>query len=476
MVAREACIMNLFLMRGAAVMLALLAVGRMPCTTAAESAPPRAEAGRAFDPRPLVNRAERAGLRVFQSRHLVLITDRPPRQGDGLAELPAIFDEAFGVWCGHYGLDPASLAQWRACGCLVVDRETFRAAGLLPATVPEFANGYCDHHRFWLADQSNPAYRRHLLLHEGVHAFTATLRNLNTPTWYTEGIAEWLATHRLESTAPRFRHTPLPASPEDVEQLGRIEMIRRLRAAGEGPSLDDVFSLRPTLHGTISSYAAAWAGVSFLADHPRYAEAFATIERGPLDAALTQRLRQQPSWNPAAASRDFDAFTDTLDYGYDLSRMVIDWAPGQPVPAAGAVTHVQAERGWQHSGWQVQAGRAYQLQASGRVRVGRLRQDSGTLDLESTADGISIDWYRGRPIGRLLAAQWDDHPQDGGRPRFTVLGEGEAITITAAATGPLYVKINNPPANLPDAGGSLAVQLVSVSSSDPEKAESAPRR
>ncbi len=469
--------MNLFLTRGAAVMLALLAVGWMPCATAAEPEMAPAEAGQAFDPQPLVSRAERAGLRVFQSRHLVLITDRPPRQGDGLAELPAIFDEAFVVWCAHYGLDPASLSQWRACGCLVVDRETFRGAGLLPATVPEFANGYCDHHRFWLADQSNPAYRRHLLLHEGVHAFTATLRNLNTPTWYTEGMAEWLATHRLEPTVPRFRHTPLPASPEDVEQLGRIEMILRLRSAGEGPSLEDVFSLRPTLHGTISSYAAAWAGVSFLAGHPRYAEAFAAIERGPLDAALTQRLRQQPGWNPAEASRDFDAFTDTLDYGYDLSRMVIDWAPGQPLPAAGAVTQVQAERGWQHTGWQVQAGRAYRLQASDRVRVGRLLQAGGTLDLESTADGISIDWYRGRPIGRLLAAQWDDHPRNGGRSRFTVLGEGEAITITAAATGPLYLKINNPPANLLDAGGSLAVQIMSVSSSSaPEAPESAPRR
>ena len=120
---RAACIMNLFLTRGAAVMLALLAVGWMPCATAAEPEMAPAEAGQAFDPQPLVSRAERAGLRVFQSRHLVLITDRPPRQGDGLAELPAIFDEAFVVWCAHYGLDPASLSQWRACGCFFLSSD-----------------------------------------------------------------------------------------------------------------------------------------------------------------------------------------------------------------------------------------------------------------------------------------------------------------------------------------------------------------
>ena len=50
------------------------------------------------------------------------------------------------------------------------------------------------------------------------------------------------------------------------------------------------------------------------------------------------------------------------------------------------------------------------------------------------------------------------------------------MTFTAEATGPLYLKINNPPANLSDAGGSLALQIASVSSSTPEKAESAPRR
>ena len=91
----------------------------------------------------LVAQAKRAGLRAFSSRHLILVTDRQPREADGLHELPAIFDEAFVVWCKHYGLDPADHADWQALGCLVVNRDRFRAAGLLPNEVPDFTNGYC---------------------------------------------------------------------------------------------------------------------------------------------------------------------------------------------------------------------------------------------------------------------------------------------------------------------------------------------
>jgi hypothetical protein len=64
--------------------------------------------------------ARRAGLRVLESERLALVTDRPARDGDGVAELPAIFDAAFADWCRHYGVAADSLRGWRACGCLVV--------------------------------------------------------------------------------------------------------------------------------------------------------------------------------------------------------------------------------------------------------------------------------------------------------------------------------------------------------------------
>ena len=411
--------------------------------------------------------ARRAGLRVLAGDHLVLATDRPARAGDGVEDLPRIFDEAWAAWCEHYALDPAAHEKWRAFGCLVVDRERFRAAGLLPETIPDYANGHCYNHRFWMADQSNPAYRRHLLLHEGVHAFTLTLRSLDTPPWYTEGIAECLATHRLDDdttdgTAGRFVSTPLPQRAADVEQLGRIEKIRALRATGECPGLADIFATPGANHRDLSAYAGSWAAVALLSLHPRHAPAFAAAERGPLDGTFNQRLMQMTGWDGDQAERDFDAFTDEIDYGYDFTRSGIDWtsASGRPLDSRQTIS-VAASRGWQNSGWSLRKGSRYSLQAKGRCTIGTLTKAAAepSLLLETEANGISLRWYRGRPLGRLLVAQWVENPDDGGRPRFVVLATGAEGTFTAATDGVVFCKLNDPPGELADNDGQLTVEI-----------------
>jgi len=409
---------------------------------------------------PLVRLAREAGLRLLEGRHLVLATDRPDRPGDGVADLPAVFDEAFAAWCRHYGMDPADHADWRCFGCLVVDRERFRAAGLLPDTLPPFENGFCDRNRFWLMDQSNPAYRRHLLLHEGVHAFTLTLRGLATPVWYNEGIAEYLATHRLDRAGDelRFAWTPIPARPDDVEQLGRIEKLRDSCATGRMPSLDDVLDLTVAEHGTIADYATSWAAVALLANHPAYARGFAALERGPLGPDFNERLATLPDWDPAGAARDYAAFTTEIDYGWDFARMTIDWSPGGPL-AGPATIPVDAARGWQNAGVAAVAGRRYTFTATGRVGLGTAT-DAATgavVPLESEADGISLEWYRGRPTGRLLFSQWVQRPTDGGPPRFEVLGSGARGELTAVADGPLFLRLNGPPGSLATRDGTISV-------------------
>ena len=412
---------------------------------------------------PLVRLARAADLRLLEGRHLVLATDRPVRDRDGVAELPAVFDEAFTAWCEHYGLRPEDHADWRCFGCLVVDRERFRAAGLLPDSIPPFVNGFCDRNRFWLLDQSNPAYRRHLLLHEGVHAFTLTLRGLATPVWYNEGIAEYLATHRLDREPGgelRFASTPIPARAEDVEQLGRIEKLRELRAERNLPSLDAVLSLPVGQHAAIGDYAASWAAVAMFANHPAYARGFATLERGPLEADFNERLATLPGWDPKRAARDYAAFVTDLDYAWDFARLAIDWAVGPPL--TGPVTiPVAAARGWQNAGISVTAGRRQTFTATGRVGLGTVTDvATGTVTpLEGEADGISLEWYRGHPTGRLLIAQWVQQPMDGGPPRFEVLGTGAQGELVAVVDGPLYLRLNGPPARLTARDGTISVAV-----------------
>ena len=403
--------------------------------------------------------ARRAGLRLLEGEHVVLATDRPVRDGDGVDDLPRIFDEAWAAWCRHFAIDPAAHREWRAFGCLIVDRERFRAAGLLPETIPDFANGFCNRDRFWMADQSNPAYRRHLLLHEGVHAFTLTLRSLDTPPWYTEGIAECLATHRLDDEGG-FVPTPLPLRAADVEQLGRIETMRALRASAACPGLDDVFETPGTNHRDLSAYAASWAAVALLSHHPRHAAAFTAAERGPLDAAFSRRLAETAGWDGSQATRDFDAFTDEMDYGFDFSRSAIDWSPGRPLDTRQTV-HVEAGRGWQNCGWSIRKGTHCSIAVTGRCTIGFLEgtPPASPVRIETEADGISLRWYRGRPLGRLLVAQWVEQPDDGGRPRFVVLATGSKGEFTAATDGVVYLKLNEPPGELSDDDGRLGVEL-----------------
>jgi len=415
-----------------------------------------ARAGDVADIRPLVAAARQAGLRVLESRHLALVTDRPDRAGDGVADLPRIFDEAFARWCDPYGIAAAAQRDWRGLGCLVVNPEAFRSAGLIDATVPAFRNGFCAGNRFWLADQPNPAYRRHLLLHEGVHAFTTTVRRLAAPEWYTEGIAEYLATHRLAADAagvPRFEQTPIPARTSDVEQLGRIESLRAAAAAGRKEPLSRVFTA-PVGNHEIAAYAASWAAVAFLSGHPAHAPHFTAAERGPLDERFTERLTSRPGWDAARVARDHAAFIAELDYGYDFERTVIDWSPGKPLTAARQIA-VAADRGWQNTGSTATAGTHCRFAATGRIEVGRLEAADGTTTvLESEADGITLRWYRGRPVGRLLVAQWIDDATG-----FRVLATGAEGEFTAAVPGPLFVKINESPGELADNRGRLEVEL-----------------
>jgi len=414
-----------------------------------------------------VDTARRAGLRVLESRHLVLVTDRPPRVDDGVDDLPRLFDEAFASWCRHAGLDQETHAEWRAFGCLMTDREPFRAAGLLPADggVPDFANGFCAGGRFWMVDQSSSDYRRHLLLHEGVHAFMITLRSAAAaPPWYAEGIAEYLATHRL-ATDPegraRFVATPIPARRSDVEQLGRIEQLHALRDAGRAPLLADVFAQPPQAHATLDAYAASWAAVALLANHPTHRAAFAAAERGPLDGDFTARLAAAPGWDAARANRDFAAFLADLDYGFDVARSAIDWARGTPLVGRVEIP-VAADRSWQNAGVALTQGRRYSFSAAGRVTVGRasrLPEAAGeSRALQATPDGITLRWDRGRPIGRLLVAQWIDR-DDGTSPTFRVLAEGGGGTFTAVADGPVYLKVNEAPGDLADNAGEFRVSL-----------------
>src|SRR4051812_39317016 len=141
-------------------------------------------------------RAQSAGIRKLASKHLVLYTNAPSSQA--VDRLPADFDKAVPQWAAYFGVDPAKTADWQPRAFLVADRRRFAALGLLPPGHEEFENGITIDSQMWLRDQPTDYYRRHLLMHEGTHAFMIAFLGGCGPGWYMEGTAELLGTHRID--------------------------------------------------------------------------------------------------------------------------------------------------------------------------------------------------------------------------------------------------------------------------------------
>ena len=212
-------------------------------------------------------------------------------------------------------------------------KEHFQRAGAdyWQADLPEFPNGYSAGKRFWIFDQSSPYYRRHLLLHEGVHSFMTMLVGPPGPPWYMEGMAELLATHHWQDG--KLTVGWFPASSREVLQLGRIEIIQDAPAAGHVRDLEADVS---TCAGRLRSIATPMAG---LGAWPRFSTATrgiasvfgglpALLSSGDFEQRISPPLRRRLG---PSSQTEWLAFVASVDYGYDFQRMAIDFRPAKPL-------------------------------------------------------------------------------------------------------------------------------------------------
>ncbi len=362
-----------------------------------------------------------AGIRRLEGKHLILYTDLPP--DPELDVLPEVFDQAFEPFCSYFALDPEKYSQWRMTGRLMREPERFRQAGLLPADLPKFANGFTKSYDFWIYEQPTAYYRRHLMLHEGVHGFMITLLGSCGPTWYMEGVAELLATHRWEDGKLLVKY--LPRSSEEVPMWGRVKIVRQAAQQRGLLSVEQLIRLVPQISGENELYGWSWALAAFLDSHPRYQSAFRQMVGWVRDGRFTERFFTLLGENRCLLDEEWKLFVDEICYGYDFSRCAIQFPLGRPIPPEGVNIRVQADRGWQASGWQVQAGRTYLLTASGRYQVA---QQPKIWWCEP--NGVSIQYYRGRPLGMLLAAIRPEQNESSAQPLPQSHGPGSGAAFS----------------------------------------------
>jgi hypothetical protein len=436
-------------------------------------------------------RVKAAGIRRLDGQLLTLYTDLP--SSPEIDALPAIFDQALGQWCQFFAVPEFTRRPWHVTGCLMKDRARFTAAGLLPADLPDFLHGFTRDNEIWIGEQPSDYYRRHLLLHEGTHAFMFAAFGTCGPPWYMEGMAELLATHSLADG--KLRLGWFPPHREDLPMWGRIKLVQDGLAAGRRLSLDEVLAIGPQAYLKNEPYGWSWAAAAFLDRHPKYRERFRKLPADLRQDDFNARFRERFSPDWSKLNDEWTLFVANLDYGYDFAREAIDFAPGQPLPAAGKPAtgrkvSIAANRGWQSSGVAVEAGVEYRLAASGRYQVA----DKPRV-WWCEPGGVSIRYVRGRPLGVLLAAVREEpgnhrrsSPADERRATSqqpaSAAGDGSVrgaarddpnasdecgflhpvvvglgTTLVPKRSGTLYLRINDSPAELADNAGSFEVRV-----------------
>lgn len=391
------------------------------------------------------------GIRKLVGKHLALYTDVLPHPE--VDDLTDAFDAAVPQWCRYFGIPSEQGAAWKITAFLMQDRDRFAAAGMYPDDLPPFPHGFQRGGYFWVYEQADAYYRRHLLLHEGTHAFMAHFFDSLGPPWYAEGMAELLGTHRWQDGQLTLAY--LPRDKSETPGWGRIKIIKDEAAAHRGLMPQAIMEFGPTAHREVQPYGWCWGLATFLDTHPRSQEAFRQLRDKVRDPHLTSWFQQQllDAWPDL--NEEWQLFVMNLDYGYEVGREVIERKTADSLPPEGGTATIAADRGWQSSGFRLEGGEGYRVEASGRYQLG---QSSDIWWCEP--GGITLHYHQGRPLGLLLGAIRDDsRPLAGLTPlaRPAVIGLG--TTLDVPSPGTLYLRINESAAGLGDNAGQLQVRI-----------------
>lgn len=438
-----------------------------------------------------------------QGRYLRLITDLP--DSPACDQWVAAFDAAVPQWLDYWGRDETSLSDWRVTVYVIADRTKFQRAGYLPDSLPPFEHGFQRRDQIWIYHQNADYYNRHLLLHEGSHALAWHLFGELGPPWFAEGTAEWLGTHRWPQTAEAaasarptvpdgFEVGIVPANRQSAGGWGRIELIRDQAAAGQVPSFLSVMQLDDTAHRSVQSYAWSWLAMLLCESYPEYQRAL-RAQLPTDDNDRSRSLRQlnrrlfgelRGDWQQLTARWSLLALD--IDYGWQAEHQRFAWPRRLPPKlTADSEFSLATNRGWQPTPVRLEAGQTVELTASGRYLLRQkpaiaadysqqiIPHVAGTADRSPTAadqtisqrpwhseaDGITIQHYRGRPLGQLIACLLpvDVDPNAPYLPQPTVVAVGSSSQLTASGECLLLLKINEPPGEYGDNQGQLEIRV-----------------
>ncbi len=393
-------------------------------------------------------------IEKISGTYLTLYTD--VREAIDAQELVRVFDLAVPQWCQLFAVDSAKTQGWHLSAFLMADRDRFRAAGLLPETLPSFPAGYNLGHHFWVLPQPGNYYTRHLVLHEGTHAFMQWFLAGSGPPWYSEGMAEKIALHRWYEGQLQLNFRP--TSTDQVDYWGRPRVIREAVKSGRTLMLDEIFDFPDNAFRNVDSYGWAWAACEFLTYHPKTQMAFAKLTASAKDRtarfSLLFKRQVQRVW--AQVEIDWQQYIAELDYGTPPENIVITKITPQPVDGSWQF-ELPTDRTWQDTGIKVAPGESWMIRVDGMYVVRQASPAEATAAWRSTSQGITIEYYRNRPLGQLLVGVVGDTPKQTGIIKPLAIDAGGQVQIERA--GRIVLRINESPAQLFDNQGTLKIDL-----------------
>lgn len=397
------------------------------------------------------SRVADAGVFVSSGDHITLYSDID--DPDRRQRWVQLFDAAVDQWCKIFDIDAAQTEPWRMTAVVMEDQTRIQNAGLIPDDLPEFPAGFNRGHEFWVYLQKDDYYTRHLILHEGTHAFMQWFLSSSGPPWYSEGMAEWIALHRWDGQTLTLNQSITDKS--QTPGWGRIALIEKQLAEAKPKSLNQILNTPPGAFRDVNAYAWSWAACEFLAHHELSKQTFAglpdRLTERPL-ARFNVGLRSELDAHWETLSRDWLLYINESDYGTDIAAAAL-----RP-----AVTHgdnqfeISAKTSWQSTGITVSPGDQWSIVATGDFIVGRSTGPAGTSrPWRCEPNGVTVEYYNGHPLGKLMAAVIGDAA---GPVTPIAVGRSPA-PVRFTESGILSLRINESPAKLGDNDGGLKVTI-----------------
>ncbi len=398
-----------------------------------------------------------AGIRTLESKHLTLYTDLPPTPE--VDELPKVFDLAIPQWAEFFQADAKRLATWHVTACVMKDSNRFEEYQLMPRKLPPFLHGLQRFDDIWVHEQPGAYYRRHLLLHEGTHAVMNRIFGRVGPVWYREGIAEMLGTHSYKDG--KLRLNIFPADRKQVEYWGRIKIIRDDIRKNGTRQIDQIVDLPTRAFLSSDSYAWSWALQTLLHRRAEYAPICDALRKEMYrsERGVTRVFSREFQKHRSQLDLDWNLFIQHLDYGYDFSRETIVFSPTvEELTNEISTITVDSAKPWQATGLLIPANTTIEFAARGRYQVAVEPKADGAKAWMCEPQGVTIEYYQGRPLGQLLAAvvPQDASSQDS---RFEPQVVGRRAKLTTKTGGQLFFRINERADRLGDNVGEITVRI-----------------